>query len=84
MAIGRTDHWCEQEMGVEWVLNRNMGEMLIQFELGNSDLAHNRLRAIERLVKERFGADGGGYAAVLGYLQLVRDILDDPAVSPHP
>ena len=84
LAIGRTDHWCEQEMGVEWVLNRNMGEMLIQLELGNSDLAHNRLRAIERLVKERFGPAGGGYAAVLGFLQLVRDILDDPAVVRTP
>jgi hypothetical protein len=80
LAIGRTDHWCEQEMGVEWVLNRNMGEMLIQLELGNHDLAQNRLRAIERLIKERFGNDGGGYAAVLGYLQLVRDIVENPAV----
>ncbi|RSK37340.1 hypothetical protein [Hymenobacter metallilatus] len=78
LAIGRTDHWCEQEMGVEWVLNRNMGEMLIQLELGNSDLALNRLRAIDRLIKERFGPDGGGYAAVLGYLQLVRDIIENP------
>ena len=84
LGIGRTDHWCEQEMGVEWVLNRNMGEMLIQLELGNSDLAHNRLRAIERLVKERFGNDGGGYAAVLGFLQLVQDILNDPAVVRTP
>jgi hypothetical protein len=84
LAIGRTDHWCEQEMGVEWVLNRNMGEMLIQLELGNSDLAFNRLRAIERLIKERFGPDGGGYAAVLGYLQLVRDIIEDPDAARRP
>ncbi|SDY18894.1 hypothetical protein [Hymenobacter psychrophilus] len=83
-AIGCSDHFCEQEMGVEWVINRNMGEMLIQFELGNSDLAYNRLRAIERLVKERFGADGGGYAAVLCYLQLVGDIIDDPAAARAP
>ncbi|OWP64325.1 hypothetical protein CDA63_04635 [Hymenobacter amundsenii] len=83
-AIGRTDHFCEQEMGVEWVINRNMGEMLIQFELGNPDLAFNRLRAIERLVKERFGADGGGYAAVLCYLQLVGEVFDDPAAARTP
>ncbi|WP_139925376.1 hypothetical protein [Hymenobacter sp. DG01] len=81
LGIGRTDHWCEQEMGVEWVLNRNMGEMLTQLELGNPDLALNRLRAIERLIKERFGPDGGGYAAVLYYLQLVRDIVDEPELA---
>lgn len=80
LAIGRTDHFCEQEMGVEWVLNRNMGEMLTQLELDNADLALNRLRAIERLIKERFGPDGGGYAAVLYYLKLVRDIIEDPTV----
>ncbi|UPL48775.1 hypothetical protein [Hymenobacter sublimis] len=84
LAIGRTDHWCEQEMGVEWVLNRNMGEMLTQLELGNPDLALNRLRAIERLIKERFGPDGGGYAAVLYYLQLVRDIIDEPTLARAP
>ena len=83
-AIGRTDHYCEQEMGVEWVINRSMGEMLIQFELGNADLAHNRLRAIERLLKERFGPGGGGYASVLSYLQLVGELIDDPATARCP
>ncbi|TGE09701.1 hypothetical protein [Hymenobacter fodinae] len=84
LAIGRTDHWCEQEMGVEWVVNRNMGEMLVQLEMGNPDLALNRLRAIERLMRERFGPDGGPYATVLVYLSLVREIIDDPAAARRP
>ncbi|MBD2714109.1 hypothetical protein KBK19_03570 [Microvirga sp. STR05] len=84
IGIGRSDHWCEQEMGLEWTLNKNMGEMLVQFELGNPDLALNRLRAIERVLRERFTADGGGYAAILGYLGLVREIMDDPAAAQRP
>jgi hypothetical protein len=44
--------------------------MLIQFELATPTLVYNRPRPIERLLKERFGAGGGGYAAVLHYLQL--------------
>jgi len=84
ISIGRSDHWCEQEMGVEWMLNKSMGEMLVQFELGNPDLALNRLRAIERVLRERFSADGEGYAAILGYLSLVREILDDPAAARRP
>ncbi|WP_133271425.1 hypothetical protein [Hymenobacter radiodurans] len=83
IGIGRSDHWCEQKMGVEWVFNKNMGEMLVQLELGNSDLALNRLRAIERGFRERFG-EGGPYQYVLCYLNLVREILDDPTACRHP
>jgi hypothetical protein len=39
---------------LEWLLNRNLGEMLIQFELGNPDLALSRLHAIERTLREQF------------------------------
>ncbi|WBO83789.1 hypothetical protein [Hymenobacter yonginensis] len=84
ISIGRSDHWCEQEMGLEWMLNKSMGEMLVQFELGNPDLALNRLRAIERVLRERFSADGEGYVAVLRYLSLVRDIIEDPAEARRP
>ena len=83
-AIGRSDHYCEQEMGVEWVLNRNLGEMLVQLELGHPDLALNRLRAIERMLRERAGPDGGPYCYVLAYLQRVREIIDDPAAASRP
>lgn len=82
IGIGRSDHWCEQKMGVEWVFNKNMGEMLVQLELGNPDLALNRLRAIERGFRERFG-EGSPYQYVLRYLNLVRDLLDDPAAAAH-
>ncbi|WP_375435746.1 hypothetical protein [uncultured Hymenobacter sp.] len=83
--IGRSDHWCEQEMGLEWLINKNIGEMLAQFELGNPDLALNRLRSIERLLRERSGVeDGGPYAYVLGYLSLVREIIDNPEAMQLP
>ncbi|SFQ20610.1 hypothetical protein [Hymenobacter arizonensis] len=56
ISLGRTDHWLEQHMGLEWLLNRNLGEMLIQIELGNPDLALGRLHAIERTLREHFPA----------------------------
>jgi hypothetical protein len=55
----------------------------VQLELGNPDLAMNRLRAIERGFRERFG-EGGPYQYVLRYLNLVRDIIDDPAAATRP
>ena len=97
MSIARTDHWLEQQLGLEWLLNRNLGEMLIQLELGNPDLALSRLQAIERTLREQFPATlaepagpaaaslaGGAYRYVLSYLVLVRKIIDDPAAARHP
>ena len=56
LSIARTDRWLEQHLGLEWLLNRNLGEMLIQLELGHADLALVRLQAIERALREQFPA----------------------------
>lgn len=85
ISIGRSDHWCEQHMGLEWTLNKHLGEMLTQLEMGNPELALNRLRAIERLVRERSPvAEAGPYGYVLSYLARVREIIDDPAAATRP
>jgi tetratricopeptide (TPR) repeat protein len=92
ISLDRTDHWLEQNMGLEWLLNHNIGEVLIQLELGNSEQALVRLRAIERRLHEQFPACpatadapptplGGPYHAVLCYLALVHELLDKPAVA---
>lgn len=91
LRLGRTDHWLEQHMGLEWLLNRNLGELLIHLELGSADVALGRLRAIDRSLRERFPAGPGGapaaggpYRYVLGYLALVHEILEDPTVARGP
>ena len=95
ISLDRTDHWLEQNMGLEWLLNHNIGELLIQLELGNPDQALARLRAIERRLHEQFPAAeatpeqpavpaGGPYHSVLRYLALVHEIINDPAVATQP
>jgi len=85
ISIGRSDHWCEQHMGLEWTLNKHLGEMLTQLEMGNTELSLNRLRAIERLLRERSPeAEAGPYGYVLSYLSRVREIIDDPAAATRP
>ncbi len=92
LSLGRTDHWLEQHLGLEWLLNRNIGEALIQIELDNPELALGRLRAIERTIREQFPAvpadeaagtaavpAGGAYRSVLTYLGLVRGLVENPA-----
>ena len=95
ISLDRTDFWLEQNMGFEWLLNHNIGELLIQLELENPDVALVRLRAIERRLHEQFPAAeataerpptplGGPYHAVVRYLELVHGILNDPAVAATP
>ena len=96
LSLARTDHWLEQHLGLEWMLNRNIGEMLIQVELDNTELALGRLRAIDRAIREQFPAvpadaatateavpAGGAYHSVLVYLGLVRELVEHPDVAPH-
>jgi hypothetical protein len=84
MSIGRTDRACEQLMGLEWVVMKNIGEMLVQLEMGNHDVALNRVRAIERSLKERVEEGAATYHYVLTYLRLVRDIIENPDVVKTP
>ena len=101
LRLGRTDHWLEEHFGLDWLLKKNMGEMLIQLEMGHEDLALGRLKAIERGLLERFPAGhstpdtaegtstatvraGGPYHFVLSYLELVHDLINDPASARRP
>ncbi|UOQ98488.1 hypothetical protein MUN81_03130 [Hymenobacter sp. 5317J-9] len=95
LSLGRTDHWLEQHLGLEWMVNRNIGELLIQFELGNSELALSRLRAIEKTLREQFPGVpaegeapavpvGGPYNPVLLYLGFVREVIENPTAARQP
>ncbi|GAB2853912.1 hypothetical protein [Hymenobacter ruber] len=94
LSLARTDHWLEQHLGLEWLLNRNIGEVLIQIELDNAEQALTRLRAIERTIRDLFPAvpadaatateaapAGGPYRPVLTYLSLVRELIENPAAA---
>jgi hypothetical protein len=79
LTISHTNKWCEKIMGIEWVLKKDLLEMIIQFELNNDDLALNKIRSIERtynIIK-----DHEQYQRVLVYLQLCREIFSDPEVA---
>ncbi len=76
--LGRSDHWYEQRMGLAWLLAKMLSEMLVLAEMGHDDLALDRLRATERLLRDRYpdpAAPGGPFGYVLQYLALVRQVL---------
>jgi len=71
-----TDRTCEKNMGKEWLLKKNMIEMLAQYELGNDDIALNRIRAIERYFDEFIRRPQNVY--VKDFLTFIRNYINNP------
>jgi len=76
-----TDRTCEKNMGKEWLLKKNMIEMLTQYELGNDDIALNRIRSIERYFDDFIRRPQNMY--VKHFLVVVRAYMNNPnAIQP--
>ncbi|SIR02847.1 hypothetical protein [Pontibacter lucknowensis] len=78
LGIKRSDKWLEQTMGREWVLKKKMGELILQYELGNEDLVLNKIRSFERTFKDLLQQPA--YYNVKQYLQLIKHMVDQPAL----
>jgi hypothetical protein len=76
-TIVHSDQWCEKKMGKEWVLKKNLSELIIQYELGNDDLAANKIRSIERAFGSLF--KNPAYRNVQVYVQFIKQLLHNPA-----
>ncbi|MFK8101326.1 MAG: hypothetical protein AB8G15_02330 [Saprospiraceae bacterium] len=76
MSIPHTDKWCEKKAGKEWLLKKHLIELLIQYELGNEDIALNRIRAIERYFGDFFKQ--ARYSITKKYLTAIRDYINNP------
>jgi hypothetical protein len=76
MSLPHSDKWCERKMGREWVLKKNMGELIIQYELGNEDLVLNKIRSLERTFADLLEVPA--YRNVKRYLQLIKHMVDHP------
>ena len=75
--IVHSDQWCEKKMGKEWVLKKNLSELIIQYEIGNDDLAMNKVRTIERNFIILF--KNPAYRNVQMYLQFIKQLLHNPS-----
>ncbi|MDO1446051.1 hypothetical protein Q0590_07305 [Rhodocytophaga aerolata] len=76
-TITHSDQWCEKKMGKEWVLKKNLSELIIQYEVGNDDLAMNKVRAIERSFVTLF--KNPAYKNVQVYVQFIKQLLQNPS-----
>ena len=76
MDVPHTDKWCEKKVGKEWVLKKQLTELLVQYELGHEDIALNRIRSMERYFGELFKHPN--YSVSKKYLHAIRDLINNP------
>jgi len=80
--FSHSNMWYVKVAGVEWVIKKDLLDVFIHFELGNYDIASNRIRAILRQ-KQLFDA-WPQLNRVKTFLQLINQIVDDPEVASSP
>jgi len=75
-SIENSDKWLEKKMGKEWVLRKNLGEILNLYERGNVEIAMNRIKSFEKqhatLLKLPI------YSRVGTFLKFIRVCIDEP------
>lgn len=75
-SLHHTDNWLTKKMGIEWVMKKNMIEIMIQYELENFEIALNRIRSFERSFAELFKHPI--YARALQFMKKVKMIINNP------
>ncbi|MGV3539974.1 MAG: hypothetical protein ACO1OQ_09195 [Rufibacter sp.] len=74
--MNHSDKWCEKIMGREWVLKKKLGELIIQYEFGNLDLALGQIEQFER--KNKDVLDQPMYQNAIAFLQLLKHLFLQP------
>jgi hypothetical protein len=74
--IGHTDLWLEQKMGKEWRFKKNLIEIILQIELGNTEIALTRIKTAERYFKNFLGHAAYQRAAV--FLRFIKVVIERP------
>ncbi len=75
-TLSHSDKWLTKKMGIEWVLKKNMIEIMIQYELENYEIALNRIRSFEHSFSHLFNHPLYGRANQ--FIQTVKTIINHP------
>jgi hypothetical protein len=71
-----TDKWYEEKVGVEWVLKKNLVELLLHIELGNISYVDSRFSSFQR--KYYPFLKKSGEVRVITFLKFVKDYYHAP------
>ena len=77
-----SDKWMEKKMGKEWVIRRNISEIIFQYDLGNLDVCRSKIRSVERNYRE-FLQQAENIKAVT-FLNWVKHMIKYPEQTTQP
>lgn len=80
VQFGHTDAWYAKKMGREWVLKKNLIELITLFELGHDDLAENRIRTMQRNFSDLF--EVAAFRRVPVFLYFIKRLIEQPNHQP--
>jgi hypothetical protein len=78
LEFAHSDQWYEKVMGVEWRFKKNMIELIFQYEIGNTEIAHDRIESMQRIYKNLFRTPK--YSRVGVFLALIKSIIHEPGL----
>ncbi len=76
LGVRHSDNWLIKKMGPEWVLKKSAGEIILQYELGNEEIALNRIYQVRRKFSDLL--EMSQYANVVVYLKLIEQMIKMP------
>ncbi len=76
MDIHHSDKWCAKKMGREWVLRKNLVDVINQFERENYEIALSRMKSIERTFSDLLARPM--YSRVKTFLGLIKHMINYP------
>lgn len=76
MDIHHSDRWCEKKMGKEWVLRKNLVDVINQYERENHEIALSRMKAIERSFADLL--ETPMYARVKNFVGMIKYMINYP------
>lgn len=75
--FNHSESWFEKKMGKEWVLKKDLIDIIIQYELGNIEIVLNRIRTFETNFSQFLQQPI--YQRALGFLSFIKTLIDTPA-----
>jgi len=77
--VGHSDKWLEARMGKEWRFKKNLIEVIVQFELGNHEIALKQLKSIQKYYSQFLKHPI--YLRAQLFIDFVRKLILDPTIA---
>ncbi|MEZ4798908.1 MAG: hypothetical protein R2809_03840 [Flavobacteriales bacterium] len=76
LTIPSSENWIEKKMGKEWRFKKNMIEVILQYELGNVEIASQRIQSLEKYFSSFL--QHPAYSRAQVFIKFVRAMISNP------